>query len=169
MSKTSFTISDDRKSLTLERTFQTTQNKLWQAYTSGDILTQWFAPTGWKCTTEKHDFSENGEWIYNVKCVDKEQTEFFGQEMPGKLIYTDINPEDSFGYTDCFIDEDGNVDISMPSSYTLVTFTEQGDATILLKSKTTYESAEALQQVIEMGAQEGLDQAHDKLESLVQN
>ena len=170
MTKTTFKINDDKKSLTFERDFSVSKDKLWEAYTSASMLDKWFAPKGWECTTKEHSFEDGGKWIYSLKCTDPEQTDFYGMEMPGVLTYDSINPEDSFVYTDTFFDaflnERGEVDTTMPGSHTILTMVSDGTGTILTFT-TSYESAEDLQQVIEMGMQQGLEESHDKLEELV--
>ena len=166
MSNTNLTIGEDKKTFMLTRNFETTQDKIWEAYTSADLLSKWFAPEGWVCNTKSHDFSEGGEWEYALKCVDEAQGEYFGMEMPGKLVYDSINPKESFGYTDYFVGEDGEVDKTMPSSHTVVSF-KSTDNGVLFSSVTTYDSEEALQQVLEMGMQEGIDQSHNKLAKLL--
>ena len=162
MSKT--TISNDKKVLTIEREFAASQSALWSALTEATKLDTWFAPKGWKCTTKSHDFIENGKWIYTLKCVDEAQTDFFGMEMPGMLSYYDIQAMDSFSYKDVFLDENGDIDQSLPGSNTLLELIEQ-ENNILLRMTTAYASAEALQEVIQMGAIDGISESFDKLAS----
>ncbi|MCA9301488.1 SRPBCC domain-containing protein [Candidatus Saccharibacteria bacterium] len=84
MNKTNFTISEDKKSLIMERVFQASQHNLWRAYTEKELFEQWFAPQGWTVTTKKFDFTESGENIYVMKCEDKAQGEWYGQVSAGK-------------------------------------------------------------------------------------
>ena len=164
---TTFTIQDDKKSLKVERQFTATQEKLWEAYSTEEMLNQWFAPHGWECTTKELNFENGGKWVYSFKCVDEQQTEFYGMEMPGQLTYDSINPKSSFGYTDEFLNDDGTVNGEMPGSHTELQLIENDEGT-LLSFTTTYTSEEALQQVIEMGMQQGLDESFDKLGNLLE-
>jgi uncharacterized protein YndB with AHSA1/START domain len=168
MSKTILKINDNRKSLTFEREFSVTKDKLWEAYSSANMLDRWFAPKGWDCITKQHSFKDGGRWVYTLKCIDPKQTDFYGMEMPGMLTYDSINPKDSFGYTDTFLNEQGEIDSTMPSSHTVLTLRPKGTGT-QLSFTTSYQSVEALQQVIEMGMQQGLEESHDKLEELVKS
>lgn len=165
--KTTFTVSGDKKSLTVERQFNALQEKVWEAYSHSDKLDQWFAPRGWECTTKEFSFENDGNWVYSLKCVDPEQKDFYGMEMPGMITYDSIDPKDSFGYTDVFLNDKGEVDESMPSSHTELTLEPNGNGT-LLSFTTTYASAEALEQVIEMGMEQGLDESFDKLEGFLE-
>lgn len=166
MNKTNFTVSEDKKSITVERQFTAGQDKVWKAYTTAEMLNQWFAPTGWVCTTKEFSFEDGGKWVYMFKCVDPEQKDYFGMEIHGQLIYDSINPKNSFGYSDAFLDEEGNVNEDMPSSHTELTLIANADGTSL-SFTTTYASAEALEQVIAMGMQDGLSESFDKLEALL--
>jgi uncharacterized protein YndB with AHSA1/START domain len=71
MNKTKFTISGDKKSLVMERTFNATQDKLWSAYSEKEMFEQWFAPTGWTVTSKKFEFKNGGENVYVMKCEDE--------------------------------------------------------------------------------------------------
>lgn len=169
MGKTNFTISGDKKTLIVERTFNVPKHKLWKAYSTATAIARWFGPVGWETEVSKLDFVEGGEWIYIMKCVDKAQGEWYGKTSCGKGIYTRIDPENSFEYTDYFTDDNGNIDESLPSSQSILVFQENEDGYTTLKVTTMYDSAEALKQVIEMGMEEGYAQTLDKLETFLLN
>ncbi len=168
MNKTNFTISEDKKSLIVERSFRASQHNLWRAYTEKELFEQWFAPQGWTVTTKKFDFVEGGENIYVMRCEDKAQGEWYGQVSAGKMVFSNIHPEDSYEYEDFFTDEAGVVNESLPGSKSSVQLSEQSDGSTLLRVTTSYATADALQQVIEMGMEEGYGQTLDKLEQILQ-
>ncbi len=166
MSNTKFTIADDKKTLIAERTFQAPKSKVWEAYTKPEILAKWWGPKGWETEIKHMDFTEGGYWHYGMKCVDPEQKEWFGQVSWGKGTYEQIDPEDSFAYTDAFCDENAVETPGMPTSRTVVKLEERGDATTLT-STSEFESPEALKTVIDMGMEEGFDQTWDNLEAIL--
>jgi uncharacterized protein YndB with AHSA1/START domain len=168
MNKTNFTISDDKKSLVIERVFNSSQHNLWRAYTEKELFEQWFAPQGWTVTTKKFDFANGGENIYVMKCEDKAQGEWYGQISAGKMVFSNINPEYSYDYEDFFTDEAGMVNESLPGSKSSVELSEQTHDSTLLRVTTSYATADALKQVIEMGMEEGYGQTLDKLEQVLQ-
>lgn len=167
--KTTFTIQDDKKTLLVERTFNTSKARLWEAYTTAKSLAAWFGPVGWETEVSQLDFTEGGEWHYVMKCVDKNQGEWFGKTSAGKAVYKNINPKDSFEYTDHFTDNEGNVIESMPVSHSKLVMKENEDGTTTLVVTTTYETEEALKTVIDMGMKDGYDQTLNKLEEFVSN
>lgn len=169
MSKTNFTVSEDQKTLIMERTFSAPKEKIWEAYTTAEVLEKWFGPIGWETEVKKMDFSEGGEWIYVMKCVDENQGEWFGQTSSGKAVFSNLKPFDSMDYIDYFTDDNGVINKELPSSKTTLTFTDNGDGTTTLSARTTYETPEALKQVLEMGMEDGYSQTLDRLEDLLNN
>ena len=168
MSTTLFTVADDKKSLVVERTFSAPKTKVWQAWTTADILKEWFSPKGWETKVVAFDFTEGGAWEYTMKCVDETQGEWFGVESPGKSIYSNILPEDSFENTDYFTDGQGTVNQEFPVSRSLIVFVENEDKTTLVTSTNSYDTPEDLKKVLEMGMKEGLSQSWDKLAELME-
>jgi len=169
MSETTFTVSDNEKSLVIKRTFNASKSKVWEAWTTVDLLKQWFSPTGWETEVKRFDFSEGGSWEYIMKCVDPEQNDWIGMTSAGKSTYSSIKPEDSFENTDYFTDDVGNVSKEAPVSNSLIEFADNGDDTTTVISTTSYDSKEALQEVIKMGMEEGLSQSWDKLASVLEH
>lgn len=168
MSKTILTVGDDQKTLILERTFAAPRSKVWAAFTDPDLFVQWWGPHGWSTTVTRFDFREGGDMIYCMKCEDERQTEWFGKTSCGKFVYGSIDPESSFAYTDYFTDEDGNETPGMPSTQATVEFIVDGDSTRIV-SKASYDTAEALAQVMEMGMEEGIKQTWERLADLLEN
>lgn len=169
MSKTTFTISDDKKTLIVERVFPAPKSLVWDAYSKPDILASWWGPKGWETQIRHFDFSVGGYWHYCMRCIDKNQGEYYGMESWGKGTYTDIVPLTSISYKDEFCDESAKVNPDMPVSHTYLKLVDENGNTRLI-SKTGYETEAALKQVLEMGMEEGYRQTLDNLEAcLVKN
>ncbi len=166
MSETQFTVGNDKKTLIVERTFNAPKSKVWKAYTTREMLAQWWGPRGWETIIKHLEFKDGGSWHYGMKCVDENQKEWFGMTSWGKFTYANIRPEESFEYTDIFCDEQGDPIPNMPSSHSELTLVEH-DGKTTVTTKVTYASEEALAQVLEMGMEEGLTQTLDKLEEVV--
>lgn len=161
------TLTKEANVLTIERVINAPKDKVWAAYAEPEIFTQWWGPEGWSTTVKHFDFSEGGNTLYGMKCEDKNQGDFYGQESWGKFVYGPITPKDSFVYTDYFCDDNGNVTESLPASKTTIRFDEI-DGKTKITSVTTYDSEAALLQVLEMGMEEGIKQTFDRLDGLFQ-
>lgn len=165
MSKTIVTKSSNV--LTLERTLEASKDKVWEAWTVPEIFAKWWGPEGWSTTVKHFDFTPGGYLLYGMKCEDKNQGEWFGQESWGKSVYETITPKDSFTYTDYFCDENGTITEGMPAAKVTMNF-EEVDGQTKMSSVVTYETEAELQQVLEMGMEDGIKQTHDRLARLLQ-
>lgn len=166
MKTATFTISEDKRTLHMEREFSASAERLWEAYADPTILAQWFSPRGWVTDVQSHSFVNGGEFFYIMRCVDEAQ-DWFGQTSSGKMVFDNINPKTSFEYRDVFTDDAGTVNESLPASHSFVTISAAGPGSSVLRVVTTYATAEALQTVLEMGMEEGYAQTLDKLEELL--
>jgi uncharacterized protein YndB with AHSA1/START domain len=166
MSDMRFSVSDDKKTLIVERSFNAPKHKLWEAHSNPGILAKWWGPKGWETTIKHMEFKEGGYWHYGMKCMDKAQGDWFGKTSWGKGIYGRISPQDSFEYTDVFCDENGVESKDLPASRSSVSFVEK-DGKTTMTTRTTYDTAEALEQVLKMGMQEGYSQTLDNLEAVL--
>ncbi|MCA9354454.1 MAG: SRPBCC domain-containing protein [Candidatus Kaiserbacteria bacterium] len=165
--KTTFTIGEDKKTLVATRTFAAPKLKLWEAYTTAELVAKWWGPYGWETEVPKLDFTVGGEWQYIMRCVDPEQTEWYGKASAGKGVYKEIDPHDSFSYTDYFTDESFTINENMPSSHSKIEFVENADGTTTFTATTTYNTEADLKTVIEMGMEQGYDMTLDRLEEMV--
>lgn len=160
------TLTQDGAVLKLERVIDAPKHKVWAAYTTEDLFTQWWGPNGWSTRATHFDVSAGGYVLYGMKCEDPAQGEWFGQESWGKAVYESVVPEDEFTYTDYFCDENGEIAQGMPVSKTVLRM-EEIDGKTKITSLSTYESEEAVTQVLAMGMEQGIKETMDRLEKLV--
>lgn len=159
--KTNYTIIEETNQLIAERSFKAPKSKVWQYYTTAELLEKWWAPLPYKAITKSFDFSEGGHWHYIMQGPEGEAHYCINN-------YKDIALEESFTAFDAFANEDFSINTDMPGGDWEVTFTENGDMTDI-KVVTTYPTKEGLQTVIEMGVKEGFNQGLDQLEELLLN
>ncbi|GIP17914.1 ATPase [Paenibacillus montaniterrae] len=154
--------------LTLERVFNAPRELVFQAFSEAEHLKQWWGPSGWSIPVCNVDFRPGGIWHYCMKCEDKAQGDFYGMESWGKAIYKAITTNEQIEYTDYFSDSEGNVSADMPSTNVILQFVEFEGKTKLI-NQATYASAEALQQVLDMGMEQGITETWDRLEGHLQS
>ncbi len=154
--------------LILERVFNAPRELVFQAFSEAEHLKQWWGPRGWTVPVCHVDFRPGGVWHYCMKCEDKNQGDFYGMESWGKGIYKNIVTGELIEYTDYFSDAEGNLNADMPSTEIVLEFIEVDGGTKLL-NKATYASAESLQQVLDMGMEQGITETWDRLEEHLQN
>ncbi|UKS28740.1 SRPBCC domain-containing protein [Paenibacillus sp. HWE-109] len=154
--------------LILEREFQAPRALVFKAFSEAEHLKHWWGPRGWEVTVCTVDFRPGGVWHYCMKCMDKNQGDFYGYESWGKAVYGDIVPAEKIDYVDFFSDAEGNVKEDLPSSEISMLFEEHDGKTKLI-SRSKYASEEALQKVMDMGMEQGITETWDRLSEHLQS
>lgn len=154
---------ENEKVLVLERVFNAPRELVFKMFKDPEHLKHWWGPRGWELPVCKMEFRPEGVWHYCMKCVDKNQGQYFGMEAWGKGVYKEIKEPERIVYTDYFSDADGNINKSLPATFVTMDFIDQGGKTKLV-SRSEYVSAEALKTVMDMGMLQGITETWDRLE-----
>jgi uncharacterized protein YndB with AHSA1/START domain len=157
--KFDFLVDKDKNTITIKREFAAKRQLVWDCYTKSELLDKWFAPKPLTTKTKVMDFSEGGHWYYAM-------VEPNGQEYWGRMDYQIIQPIDNYTALDGFCDDTGALNPELPRSKWDVTFSDVATHT-LVETVVFYTSAEALQQVIQMGLKEGLTSTLERLDELL--
>lgn len=157
----------ENKQLVITVTFDAPIEKLWKAYTTKEQFEKWWGPEGWETTAKEFDFKPGGRVHYCMKCVDKNQGEWYGQESWGMTTINEIDEPNSYSATDRFSDADGNINSELPPMTLGVEFKEENGKTTVT-NRTITETAEQLEQLIKMGMVEGFSSQLNRLEKLVE-
>lgn len=89
-----------------------------------------------------------------------------GEKYAGYWAVTAVDEPAGFSFDDGFADEDFNPNPEMPVSKNVYTFSEHDGGTRAVYV-STYASAEALQQVLDMGVVEGASLAINQIDGLL--
>lgn len=154
---------ENERVLVLERVFDAPRELVFKMFKEPEHLKRWWGPKGWELPVCNVDFRPGGVWHYCMKCVDKNQGDFYGMESWGKGVYKEMVEPEKIIYTDYFSDAEGNTNDAMPSTEVMMEFIDLGGKTKLV-SRSEYVSAEALKTVMDMGMLEGITQTWDRLE-----
>ena len=155
----------ENKKLIIEFSANGPKEKVWQAYADKESFEKWWGPEGWETTTKEFSLTPGGKIHYGMKCVDEKQTDWFGQMSWGVMEIVAVNPNDSFTYMDYFSDEDGILNNEMPVLKVTNEFFEEGGKTKIV-STSFADSAEQIEQLINMGMAEGFTSQLNKLDKL---
>jgi len=158
---------EDGRILVLERVFDAPRELVFQMFKEPEHLKRWWGPKGWEIPVCTVDFRPGGVWHYCMKCVDPNQGEFYGMESWGKAVYKEIVEPERIIYNDYFSDAEGNVNDDLPSSWITMEFIDLGGKTKLV-NRSEYVSAEALQNVMDMGMLQGITETWDRLDELLE-
>lgn len=149
--------------LILERVFDAPRELVFSVFSDPVHLAAWWGPQGWETEVLQFDFKVNGSWLYCMKCVDKNQGDFFGMESCGKAVYQEINAPEKIVYKDLFTDREGNVLPDLPEMIITMEFVAEGSRTKII-STSHFSTEEALKQVVDMGAVEGTSSQYSRLD-----
>ena len=155
-----FKVDMQTNKITIRREFNAPKSVVWDCYTKAELLDQWFAPEPFVTKTKSMAFREGGHWHFAM--VDPDSNEHWV-----RFDYEKISPSDHYRAQDAFSDASGSVNRDLPVSTWDVTFEDRAPRT-LVQIVSTYETPEALQQVVDMGMKEGLEATLSALDKLLE-
>jgi uncharacterized protein YndB with AHSA1/START domain len=165
MSKVNVTKDLENKKLIIEFEANGPKEKVWQAYANKELFEKWWGPEGWETTTKEFSLTPGGKIHYGMKCVDENQGDWFGKVSWGVMDIIDVSPTDSFTYMDYFSDEDGVLNDELPALKVTNEFVEEDGKTKIV-STSFADTAEQIEQLINMGMIEGFTSQLNKLDKL---
>lgn len=159
MSVTSIDKDFDRLKLTLVADFDATVERVWQLWTDPRQVERWWGPPGYPATFSEYELRPGGNVSYHMTSPE-------GQKHPGWWTIREVEPPRRLAFVDGFADEDGTHNTQMPTVETLVEIGEhEGGARFTMTS--TFPSREAMEQLVQMGMDEGLKAAIGQIDALI--
>jgi uncharacterized protein YndB with AHSA1/START domain len=152
-----FVVNKETKTVTITKEFDAGLSLVWDAYTSRELLDQWWAPKPYSSRTKVMDFTVGGKRFYAMVSPE-------GVERWVLQKYTSITPKSNFKLFNTFADADENVEL--PGSDWDLNFSEQ-DGKTKVHVSIYNESLERLERMIEIGFVEGTEAQLKNLEELL--
>jgi len=152
-----FTIDKSTKTVLIEKTFNAELSLVWDAFTTKEMLDQWWAPKPFESKTKVMNFEVGGRRFYAMVSPE-------GQEMWSVQKYTAITPKTNFKFLSTFADHDENP--NLPGSNWDLNFSEENNNTKVSISIHN-ESLERMERMIEMGFKEGFTMTLNELANLL--
>ena len=148
---TAFELQRDTTALTLTivSAFDTTVERLWQIWADPRQLEQWWGPPGYPATIEEHDLTPGGKVSYFMTGPE-------GEKYPGWWIVGAVEPPTTLVFTDGFADDEGEPDDDLPTTISEIRLQQVDEGLARMTITSRFGSAEAMEQILEMGAEEGL-------------
>lgn len=147
-----------KKKIFITREFKAPPERVWQAWTTSELLDEWWAPKPWRTKTTSMDFREGGQWNYAMVGPD-------GTENYVRVDFRSIVPNKSFTAYDVFCDDKGNVNTDLPGMGWKCEFTRTDSGTSV-KVELTFATEADLEKIVEMGFEEGFTSALKNLDEL---
>ena len=159
MTVTSVRPDTERLTMIIETHLAATPERAWRLWSDPRQLERWWGPPTYPATVTDHDLSPGGRVAYYMTGPD-------GERYHGWWQVTEVVPTSALEFRDGFADDDGEEILDMPTSTTRVTFEAVDDGTKMTIT-TTFPSLEAMEQLLEMGAAEGMQQALAQIEAIL--
>jgi uncharacterized protein YndB with AHSA1/START domain len=149
----------DALTLTLTAEFAAPVERVWQVYADPRQLEKVWGPPTYPATFVDHDLRPGGRVTYFMTSPE-------GEKFAGYWEVTAVDEPRSFSFDDGFADQDFNPNPALPVSHNVYSFTAHNGGT-RATYVGTYESAEALQKVLDMGMVEGATAAIAQIDDLL--
>ncbi|MGL4172949.1 MAG: SRPBCC family protein [Actinomycetota bacterium] len=148
----------DMRTLTITADFAAPGERIWQIYADPRQLEQVWGPPTYPAKVYDHDLRSGGRVTHIMTGPE-------GDRHAGYWDVTAVDEPRSFSFRDGFADLDFTPNADLPVSTGVFTFTQHESGTRAIY-RNTYETAEALQQVLDMGMIEGATAAINQIDAL---
>ena len=150
----------DARTLTITAEFAAPVERIWQVYADPRQLEKVFGPPTHPATFVEHDLTPGGRAHYFMTSPE-------GEKYYGWWKVTAVDEPHSFSFQDGFAADDSFAPVEdLPVSKNVYAF-ESIDGRTRATFTSTYDSAEALQKVLDMGVVEGATSAINQIDTLV--
>ncbi|RJU00896.1 SRPBCC domain-containing protein [Arthrobacter frigidicola] len=146
-------------SLTFVAEFDASVERVWQVWEDPRQLERWWGPPTYPATFQRHEFVPGGSANYYMTSPE-------GEKFHGWWKITAIDAPRRLEYDDGFADENGVPDDKMGATHSVMTL-ETVEGRTRMTTVTVFESAEQLQQMLEMGMEEGVREGMGQIDALL--
>lgn len=149
----------DDLTLTITAQFAAPVERIWDLYADPRQLEKVWGPPTYPATFVDYDLTPGGRATYYMTDPD-------GEKYAGWWLITGVDAPRRLEFDDGFADADFNPVPDLPVGRNVYTFTAADGGTRAVY-ETRYESAEALQKVLDMGIVEGASSAINQIDELL--
>lgn len=155
------TVDKDTNNLTMTvvADFPVPVRRLWDAYADPRQIEKFWGPPGYPATFTRHDVSPGGRSEYYMTSPE-------GEKHGGYWEFVDVDEGRSFEVRDGFAGPDGQPAQDMPTMRMEYTF-EPTDSGSRVTTVTHFNSVDQLEQLLEMGMEEGLTAAMGQIDDVL--
>ena len=133
---------------------------VWQLWADPRKLERWWGPPTYPATVVEHDLRPGGKVSYFMTSPE-------GKRYHGWWKVVAVEEPHRLDLEDGFADADGKPDDTMPTTQSTVTFAELPSGATRMLIEARFPSPEAMNQMLEMGMEEGLAAAIGQIDALL--
>lgn len=155
MSKNNLEVDREERTITMSRVFDAPRQLVWKVCTDPDLVPRWWGPRALTTIVDKMEVKVGGAWRYIHKDADGNEYAFNG-------VYKEVEPPERMTYTFEFEPMAGHI-----STETITLEALPGGKT-RITARTTYDTPEDLEAVLQSGMEGGAVETWDRLEELLE-
>lgn len=146
--------------MTLTADFAAPVDRVWQVWADPRQLERWWGPPTYPATFVEHDLVAGGKVTYFMTGPE-------GDQHHGWWRVVSVDPPYGLEFEDGFADATGTPQVELPVTVARVLLQtgENGGTRMVVASQ--FPSRDAMDQVLEMGMEEGLTQAVNQIDALL--
>jgi uncharacterized protein YndB with AHSA1/START domain len=159
MSVTSVRKDPEQLTMTVTAEYDVPADRVWQLWADPRQLERWWGPPTYPATVDKHDLTVGGQVSYSMTGPE-------GDQARGWWKVLEAEPPRRLVFEDGFADETGAPNPDMPTMVMRVEISDRPGGVTMTMS-TRFPSLEAMEQLLGMGMEEGLQQAMGQIDALL--
>ncbi|HLE53010.1 MAG TPA: SRPBCC family protein [Anaerolineales bacterium] len=154
MSKNNLVVDRAGLAYTMSRVFDAPRELVWKACTDPELLPKWWGPRYLTTVVDKMDLKVGGVWRYIQKDAEGNEYAFNG-------VFKEVAAPERLTYTFEFEPMAGHI------STETITFEELPDGKTRITARTTFDTLEDLEGMLQSGMEGGAVETWDRLEELL--
>lgn len=154
MSKNNLVVQREELAFTMSRVFDAPRELVWKVCSDPELIPKWWGPRYLTTTVDKMELKVGGVWRYIQKDAEGNEYAFNG-------VYKELLPPERMVYTFEFEPMAGHV------STDKITLEELPDGKTKITTRTTFETIEDLEGMLQSGMEGGAVETWDRLEEVL--
>jgi uncharacterized protein YndB with AHSA1/START domain len=150
----------DRLTMTVEAEFEAPPERIWKLWSDPRQLERWWGPPTYPATFTKHDLAPGSRVEYHMTGPE-------GDQPRGYWEVLEVDPPNGLAFRDGFANDDGTPNADLPVSEARVRIEAIDPQRSRMSIESIFPSAEAMEQVLAMGMEEGLTQAIGQIDAIL--
>ena len=150
----------DDLSMTLTAEFDASPERVWQLWADPRQLERWWGPPTYPATFDSHDLRPGGLVEYHMTGPE-------GDQPRGYWEVDEVDPPRRLTFHDGFAHDDGTPNPDMPRNTAAVTIEPIDGGRSRMSIESRFPSAEAMEQLVAMGMEDGLTQAVGQIDAIL--
>jgi uncharacterized protein YndB with AHSA1/START domain len=160
MTVTAVQKNPDTLTMTITAEFDASPERVWQLWADPRQLERWWGPPTYPATFTQHDLTPGARVRYHMTGPE-------GDQPQGYWDVLEVDPARSLVVRDGFADENGEPNDELPTGTMRVHIAPIDERRTRMSLESIFPSAEAMEQVLAMGAEEGMKQALGQIDAIL--